>query len=328
MIKLDDVKLAKKLGGGFLAVALIVLAVGLTGIWGISRLGSRTAEIGEVRLPGVADLQQMHAETERITGAMNALLSPYLDRERRRALYARIEESRQAYKAALEGYQALPKSPQEEMLLEEFRASAAASATANDAVRELSRRLDALDVQDPGGLTADLQLFRADHHKLESDVARLLLSGERFSGGADATACNFGRWLATFRTENPRIRKALEEVRADHDEFHRVAGEIRKAVEEGRGQEALELYAGRMIPAARSVFGHLDEIRAEAQEARGVFERMTVLSQGEALTATRRTVAWPRPRCARPRPRSRAAGPWPWGAWPWALGWPWPWAWC
>jgi methyl-accepting chemotaxis protein len=79
-----------------------------------------------------------------------------------------------------------------------------------------------------------------------------------FEGGDDHTACNAGRWMPTFKTENPTLQKMLAEFVEPHRRFHDAVGEIKTLVQAGNREQAEVVYASKMIPAMQEVFGQFE----------------------------------------------------------------------
>ncbi len=112
---MNSLKLSVKLIGGFLAVALLTLVVGGVGYWGVTRLVTHLAEVGEVRLPSIAALDVINEAQTAIKAAERTMLLPGLDaraladqKERLQKAWARVDK-------AWKTYEPLPQSKEEEV---------------------------------------------------------------------------------------------------------------------------------------------------------------------------------------------------------------------
>jgi methyl-accepting chemotaxis protein len=112
---MNNLKLSVKLIGGFLTVALLTLAVGGVGYWGVTRLVTHLSEVGEVRLPSIAALDVVNEAQTAIKAAERTMLLPGLDAN---ALANQKERSQKAWARADKAfkiYEPLPQSKEEEV---------------------------------------------------------------------------------------------------------------------------------------------------------------------------------------------------------------------
>jgi len=287
---MKNIKLGVKLVGGFSIVALIVLVVGFFGFRGANQLNGHVDEIGHVRLPSIESLMVIKTEGNAIRIALRSLLNPRMTMEEREQQYANIEQSRQNYRAAWEIYEPLPQTPEEAALWEEFVVAWNSWAEINNTFLEASREIEATEIVNTDEYVARFNGFVADHHALMGQVTNYLLTGEEFSGGGDPTACNFGRWLAGYQSDNPTIATALREIQPYHNEFHQSVNVVRAAMERGDLQAATREYREVMAPGANSTFEYFDQILAEAERADNLFEEMNVQAMGEAVQRQRAAI--------------------------------------
>ncbi|NCC24962.1 MAG: methyl-accepting chemotaxis protein [Deltaproteobacteria bacterium] len=279
---MKNISLAVKLIGGFMVTAGIALIIGLVGLFVISGLGGKINEIGLVRLPSVESLLEMEGSMSKVQTAMRSLLSPYLSDEQRSRQYDNVQTARKVYAEALAVYEPLPQTDEEARIWKEYMPTVAKAAELNNRGIELSRRLQTIDVLNPDQLVARINGFQRDHYLLEAKVALMVMQGTVFEGGADSTACGFGRWMAGFKTKNSKINQALQEIRAPHDRFHTAVKDIRNAVQQGDRDKALNLFSKTMMPAAEDVFKGFEVLLAEADAARTIFQDMSDLLLGPA----------------------------------------------
>ena len=256
-----------KLISGFLVVAAITACVGGIGFWGASRLAGNVDELGLVRLPSVDSLQIIKGRAENIRGTMRTLAVAGITAEDRQRQAENLAAARKVYEAAWAAYEALPQTPEEAKVWDEFVPAWQAWREENNKAVEMFRQFDQLDVPDPMRLVGNLESAIKDHHKLAEDTLLLILTKESFEGGTDHTACNFGRWLAGFSTNNDATKKTLEAVQAPHRQFHEALGQIKQLVADGENDKALEVYQQTLTPAAQGFRQYVGEVLATAQQA-------------------------------------------------------------
>lgn len=274
IISLKNISIGKKLVGGFLCVAAIVLVLGVNGYYGMTQLEDAIEEIGEVRLPSVKSTLEMEIQMSQITEDLRTLLNPRNSLEVRRAQYADIEAARAEYRAAMAVYETLPQRADEAQEWQAFVTLLPQWQANIDEIVRLHQEFDRIGILEPDELSAELQQFRGDHYAIELQVANLLLYGTTFEGGADATACNFGQWLSSFTTDNPVLQSALDTVGPTHQTFHAAVDGIRRVMAAGNQQEANRLFTDVMQVASEQVFDEFYRMIAEAERADELFERI------------------------------------------------------
>lgn len=271
---MKNLLLKTKLTYGFLAVAAIVLVVGLVGLIGARSLSGNIDEVGHVRLPSVASLLALESATESLRVAQRTLLNPKLGAEDRQRQFDNIAAVQQRMRAAWEVYEPLPQTTEEAGIWRQFVPTWEAWQRENEEFLRLTRELNNTGILDPTQLRADLQQFRGDHHALMGQVNTLLRENRHFEGGEDETACNFGRWLAGFQTENSRLREILAAMHNDHRRFHQGVAQIKERVQGGDRQGAEQLLSAQVMPAAEGTFNRFDQLLTEAARAEGLYDNM------------------------------------------------------
>ncbi|MFO7800824.1 MAG: methyl-accepting chemotaxis protein [Desulfovermiculus sp.] len=275
-------KLGTKLMLGFSIVALITLFLGLLGYYGAVQNDRAMNEVGVVRLPSVQSVLEMENSLQAIILNLRTLLNPNNSMEVRKEQYQNIDDLRAEYKQAFDVYEPLPQTEQEAREWNAFEKIIPKWAKVNDQIFQLHQELDELDILNPDHLMGELQKFRADHYALEVRTANLIFEGESFSGGEDATACAFGKWLAQYSTQNPELRQLLDQVRKPHNTFHQSVGQIREAVDQGNEEEAVSIYTDVMQPAAEDVFEHFDQIISHIESSQELRRQIEDLTMGQS----------------------------------------------
>ena len=279
---MKNLKLGVKLTSGFVLVAVITLIVGVIGWRGIDTLDGHLVEVGEVRLPGIESLLEMEAGAGTILAAQRTLLNPRLPLEDRRRQYINIEVALERYQHAVEVYAPLPQTTEEAQLWNQFMPLWEDFRKQNDDFLRMARDLEATGVLNPVQLRADLQRFRGDHHQLMGQVMTMLREGRVFDGGTDHTACNFGRWLASFHSDNPQIREILAGVNENHGPFHQGIARAKEHIKQGDLRGAEELLNSTILPGAQGTFARFDRLLAEAARAEELYAAMESQAMGPA----------------------------------------------
>ncbi|WP_052507141.1 methyl-accepting chemotaxis protein [Desulfonatronovibrio magnus] len=283
---MKNIKLSVKLIGGFLAVAIITMIVGVVGWRGAINLDQQINEVGLVRLPSVESLLRIQEETQDIQVSIRTLLSPNLTTEDRRRQYSVIEEARSGLQEAWDIYEPLPQTRQEEALWNEFVPVFNRLRDANNQVVSMSRDVENSGILNPMLYMNNINQFTADHYGLLNRVRNLIDFGQTFEGGDDPTACNFGRWLDGFETENADLRDLIRRMVAPHNDFHGFVPRIRQLVADGAQDQAREILRTEMAPRADEVFSYFDQMLEIAEASEVLFQDMSRFALQNAYQAS------------------------------------------
>jgi len=274
---MKNLKLGVKLIGGFVLVALIVVAVGVFGISGIVQVNGHIQEIGQVRLPSIESLLEIKVESNTIRIALRSLLNPRLSAADRTRQYQNIEAARTRYQQAWAVYEPLPQTVEEAAVWQRFVPAWNAWSDQNNLFLEDSREIDSAGVLNPDAFLSQIRGFITDHYILMDNISTLLLSGNRFSGGTDPTMCNFGKWLAASATTmtDPEIQTLLAEIPRYHDPFHTNVERVQSLVSSGRRTEAIRIFETVIKPNAREVFRIFAELEGHASHVVALYDEMS-----------------------------------------------------
>ncbi|MCC6678653.1 MAG: MCP four helix bundle domain-containing protein [Phycisphaerales bacterium] len=106
-------KIMPKLLTAFGTIAVICGVVGYIGIRGINTMSSAAAEVNRVRLPSLVGLSGIESGAISIRAGNCALCVESLSDERRRAIYAAIDDSWKTLEKGWELYEPLPQTQEE-----------------------------------------------------------------------------------------------------------------------------------------------------------------------------------------------------------------------
>ena len=269
-----ELTVGKKCLLGFGLVALVTTILGILGYWSARESERHIKEISLVRLPSVEHLLIIKAMNNEIKSATRTLLDASLDPALRARQYQTIEAAMQTLKKSWEIYEPLPQTPEEAELWKQFVPAWNKWREENNRFLELSRKVDSLDIGDPSSFAKHIHIFREDHYNLAAKVQRMLIDGTKFESGEDHTACRFGKWLASFKTNNERVKNVLQNVSEPHKLFHTAIGKAKKAWEEGKSEEAKRIVQEELFPSMEKVFKEFHVLLALAIENEGTYKEM------------------------------------------------------
>ena len=271
-------KLKTKLIGGFLLVALITLIVGIIGLYGIAQIGGASRQVIDNTAPSLEYLLKIKLNLEIVVRSLRSMLNPNSSKDDRLRYLDNINSCRVEYLKAFEAYKKLPKTSEEERIFSEAQETIVKWRDANNSALELGKQIIETDILNPYTLDRDIQKFMKDHYAVFTKTLEFILTKKDFEGGVDHTACNFGKWLATFKSNNPIIKKTLEELLPNHLEFHKSVGEIKELIKQNNSAAALVKYKNVMSPSAGKTFENFNIIQQEIERALVIFNRMNEIS--------------------------------------------------
>jgi len=274
MIK--NIKIGIKLSCGFLMIVGITLVIGMMGWRGAISLGTGAGEIADVRLPGIDSLRIMHREFEFIRATQQTLLNPLLDDQEHKKQFDNMLLAQQRYKAAWNTYEALPKTAEEKLLLDQLAVAVEAWNKENKVFIDFAQQLDATDIRNPVELMSQLQKFRNDHYKLSCEVLELIYHDKPLQGGDDYRACDFSIWAASFENKNQVLQDWLTRILQFHETFHNRIGNIKKLMEKGDKSGAEKAYYSEMTDALTVTFQTFEKMEQEAGKAIDLYKKMNM----------------------------------------------------
>jgi methyl-accepting chemotaxis protein len=287
---MKQVRLTVKLMGGFALVALVTLLVGIFGWYGASQLGSNLQGVVSTTLPSIQNVLTIKESLESVRVATRTLLNPFLTPEVRKRQLDNIKAARDRVKTAMDALEPLLQSESEKSVWTQFVPALSAYVQETDNFLQLAHELDLTGVLNPLAMRSDMERFRGDHYNVLYKTAYLLATQTSFEGSEDPSGCDFGKWMAKYQANNPRIGAALKEIAASHAVFHHDVKKIKDNVKNHELDGAVLLYRKEMVPAAEKTIGLMGQILAEANLASELYSKMneqamvvTYAKQREAL---------------------------------------------
>ncbi len=110
---MNNVKIGVRLVAAFIIVSCFALAVGLVGYSGVQDTKAALESIAKTDLPSIESLAQMRYNMRNVVVAQRTLLVRELTAQERERQYKNVEEAREVYRANMEKYDALAKTPEE-----------------------------------------------------------------------------------------------------------------------------------------------------------------------------------------------------------------------
>jgi len=139
---LKNLSLKAKLLTGFIAVSLLVLLVGGVGFIAIRNLHGRLTSLAFESFPSIVELNIALVRQEKIKTAIRTLLSPYLSKEDRQRQFDNIQKARDVYNKALEEYDKIARTAEEDKLYKDFLEKYNILKESNNKLIERFKKLD------------------------------------------------------------------------------------------------------------------------------------------------------------------------------------------
>lgn len=272
--------IGKKLIVSFLGLAAITLILGLLGFWGANKSGGSIEEIGMVRLPSVDSLRTIKGRGNEIKAAQRSLLDLGMSKEDRARQHETLAKAQEVIDAAWKVYEPLPQTPEEAQIWKQFVPAWSKWREENNKFFEMNRKIDALDLGDPLALNENMEAFRGDHWKLTAQVMQSFITGKNFEGGEDAAACNFGKWLASFKTTNPELLGLMQKVAEPHRKFHEGVKKTKELAAAGKRDQAASFYNSEVAASQDASIVGLRQMRALTENAIATADEASQMAMG------------------------------------------------
>ena len=285
---IHGLRLRTKLIGSFCIVACTTLLTGSIGWTVATKLSNHLVEVGRERLPAVYNLMQAGQRLESIRSCQMAILDPNTPRAERSNLYAIIATHRKKYRSALGTYETCCHTEAERERLDSLQLLLQHWETQSDEFLSRAAELDQLDVANPLALKKNVEQFRGDLYKLQSQVSYLIQTNNSFEGGENPATSAFGKWATAFTTGNTDLAQIIADIIPHHETFYRATAKIKQQVSLGQLQDASLTYFLELIPAADAMFQHYDQLRTHATKAEQVYAAMTGHGRADLFPAQQR----------------------------------------
>ncbi|HSV73157.1 MAG TPA: methyl-accepting chemotaxis protein [Chthonomonadales bacterium] len=206
MRAVDDIRIGRKLLGGFGAVAVVALLIGAVGYWSVGKVNAGVSEIGERTMPSIDAIKTIDSAKSTMAAAEYGLLSRrvFADAARRKALMDQEAQAQKDIREVWKAYESLPKTRQEAELFEELVPAWERWLKGHDAMMAMHRSREALMLggagdRDPRILAQDRRLLDAlagqteDYNRTSEILGRLVAEIKRAGAQSVQTAYAAGR---------------------------------------------------------------------------------------------------------------------------------------
>ena len=185
---LDNIKLAPKIIGGFVIVAVIAAIIGGIGLLGLNRLMSKTDELGDVHFKSVQNILEIKSSLAQIVSLDYRLLDPDIDADKLRALKDELAQYRVQYKGAFDIYEALPKNADKKQQWIDLKDVVASWRTDNNKVFGIKEEMTKLSSSDPKFKELDEALVSTINGPIHEKISNVFSRIDRLSKDASAQA--------------------------------------------------------------------------------------------------------------------------------------------
>lgn len=279
-MRIQDLKVQSKLGLSFAVVLILIVLMAALSLRSLGQVQVQFDRLAAVDVTALGSVGELSESAMATMAYLQLLLSPELDREARSAQIVATRSRREDIDAEVMVLEALAADPRVVQQLGRVQSELTHFQVAATEVLALNEQIVSNDIGNPFQIAALVERFVGDHRGAEVNTLRGILQGQSFPH-LQSHECAFGRWLDSYRTDNPQINAHLNQVRARHDEFHAAQAEINRMVVAGDGEAAFSIFEARMQAAAADVAEILSAVATTAREANRPFEEATALILGE-----------------------------------------------
>ena len=269
-----------KLIGGFVLIALLAVATGFVGWYGLSTSSHHIKDI-TTRLPAAQALMLIQRSTAAIVTSQRTLLNPGLEKDAILKQYALIAQQKQELDQAWKSYETISRSSRETVLWNKLKTARTTWDDLDTRFLSLSQKLVASDILDPVRFRRRLETFRGEHYRLIGDVGNMLQTEMEFEGGENPDASLLGQWIQGYATSNNELMTAVDGMRKPLITFFDAVKQSKQFLREGDIDSASYIYEEQMLPSAKTLMNHLDIIATHALSAEKLYDMMLNLAMNE-----------------------------------------------
>jgi methyl-accepting chemotaxis protein len=282
--------MAVKLIGSFIIVSCVTMLVGASGYYGLTKVSGSLTEIEDVRLPSIQHLLTVSGQFEGLRVSMRTLLLPGLPKADRQRQYDDVAQTRETYTAAWKAYEALPRTPEEDKLLQELTAAVASWKKSNDNFMSLAKQWDASGIPEPNKLLLRLETFRTEMLTASGNLEDVVYRGTWYNGPKKTGQTQLGAFIAgeAKDIENQELKNALDNLSALYSTFFESLSAVLKAVDEGDMEQTSALFRSTAEPQGEACVAALKPIAEMAARVQAIHDellRMAFSEQRERQSA-------------------------------------------
>lgn len=277
--------LQKKLVLGFAVVAGICALIGVVGWYGLSQLRSNVRQLGTEEVPALREILTLKGTLLEIKASEQTLLNPALPIARRSAEYAKIDRIRQHAAKAIEVYQSSKDAKAATVDFAGFTQTWQALQADIDRFLHLSTQIDALQIENPQKLDAQLEEKFGGYKAWAADSVKSVLDQSHFEGNLDPSKSPFVQWLAGQEVANPQVQEAIKHLQHQIKEVYRAFGSISDFLEIEEYDLAKDVYLAEVLPSIESIQQYVADVKAPINESLSLFNEL--VRHSEDVTAGR-----------------------------------------
>ncbi len=264
----------KRMYLGFGLAIIIAIVLGIIAILSILRLNNSMDTAINNNAPLLLSLLKIKTHLTTIDSAENACLFLDITVKDREENFKKFEEDKKIIDQLMGDIEKLKMTEEEKKAWEEFKTFFNLWWKDHETYVQYIKEFNEFDIKNPEELQRDIRQFIGDHHRLVSSVRDYIITGRDFQGGDDHTACNFEKWLSTFKTTNSQINNIIEQIKSPHQRFHEKIKDIKSILAQGDKESATRLLKD-VEENMKKTFDGLDTLLAMGNKANEVYAKMS-----------------------------------------------------
>ncbi len=265
--------IGKRLLMGFGFSVIISILLGIIAVFSLNRVNGGLEQVVKRDLPFMQNLLQIRIYFTRIDAAENTLLSNISSNERDERMKQFVEDKK-VIDQLFTDIDSLEKTEQEKKMWEDFKSTFSLWWKDHEKYVEIVKEFQKYNLRNPMELQRDIKQFIGDHYKLCNAVRDYIITGKDFEGGDDYTACNFGKWLSTYKSDDIETNTIIEQIKVPHQKFHEEIKNIKLTLAQGDKDTAMQLL-NNIADDMKKVFDGFDSLLLTAEKANEVYKKMS-----------------------------------------------------
>ncbi len=271
-----NMNLQTKLMAGFGSVALICTLIGLVGWYGANKLEDSIQDTGEHKLPAMQTILSLKEAQLVIKTSERTLLNPTLNPTSRENEYKKIDAAFEQAQTAMLAYESLPQNGATKKVWDNFLTSW--DAWKGDIARflELSKKIDALNIQNPQQLALDVEQNFGAYKTWAAETSKAILEQTEFRGNLDPEQSAFGLWLKSLEVANPDVQEAVRNLKQQLSDVYKNVATIADLLAIEEYALAKDVYVYEVLPSIESIQIYVNRLMKPIREALDYFTQTTL----------------------------------------------------
>ncbi len=260
-------KISTKLLLGFALVSAVVLVIGIIGVISVEKLSRFSKSLADEEMGKLRANAVISRNIADINADANYLAYSVKEKAREDA-YGSINENMERVKEKFKELDSMDMSQKEKEVWNSLQPMIEDWMGKLKVYLDKMKEFDKMKILDPDDLLEKAYKYEKDNLNYAHDLLKYIDgTTKEFTGQLDPTKCSLGKWMASYKPQNEKIKELFSQIDEPNRKLYEGAQEIVKLVESGDREDAKKIYYNAVMPNLEKVNEILLEMRDIAIQA-------------------------------------------------------------